>query len=237
VTLVSGVFYNPFFLFGIIHDNMTIIFKLLGIGLGAFVIALSGAMMPGPLLTVTISESMDRGKWAGSFLIIGHAILELCLIIVLLCGFSSLFQINRVIGTISLLGGIILLWMGWDTILKAKRLSLSFSQKKSTRSSFGPVIIGIFASISNPYWTIWWATIGIGYMAASLVYGFWGILVFFIGHISADFAWYTIVSFSVAGGKNFISDSIYHRVLVACGGILWVFGIIFLFVGFKKFAF
>jgi hypothetical protein len=26
-------------------------------------------------------------------------------------------------------------------------------------------------SLSNPYWTIWWVTIGLGWMQKSLVYG------------------------------------------------------------------
>jgi len=206
----------------------------MGIAISAFIIALSGAMMPGPLLTVTISESMRTGKWAGVLLIIGHAILEAGLIILILAGFGSLFKINMAVGIISLLGGLILLWMGWDTIKKAKNLNLSYTLEKSTGTSFGPIITGILASISNPYWTIWWATIGIGYLATSLAYGWIGIVAFFTGHISADLAWYALVSFSVSGGKKYINNRIYHGILLACGGILFVFGLIFLHLGLRK---
>ncbi|MBN2372958.1 LysE family transporter [bacterium] len=206
----------------------------MGIAAGAFIIALSGAMMPGPLLTITISESIKRGKWTGAFMILGHSILELGLMLLILAGFDHLFKTNKTIGIISLIGGIILLWMGWDTIRKAKGVSLSYKSEIQGKSCYGPVLTGIFASISNPYWSIWWATIGIGYMAASLIYGWIGIAAFFTGHISADFAWYTLISFSVAGGKRFISNRIYHGVLVACGGILFLFGIIFLHMGLRK---
>jgi len=211
-----------------------IVLKLLGIAISAFIIALSGALMPGPLLTVTISESIKRGKWTGLFLIIGHGILELGLILLILAGFGHFFKINSVVGIISLLGGAILLWMGWDTVRKAKGLSLSYQMENPSHSSYGPVLTGILASISNPYWTIWWATIGIGYMAASLIYGWMGITAFFVGHISADFAWYTLISFSVTGGRRFISNRIYRGVLVTCGGVLCLFGIIFLYFGFQK---
>ena len=183
-----------------------VIIQLIGIAISAFIIALSGAMMPGPLLTVTISESIKRGKWTGILLIIGHGILEAGLIIIILAGFGSLLKINKVVAIISLLGGLILLWMGWDTIKKAKSLSLSFRTGTPDKSGAGPIFSGILASLSNPYWIIWWATIGIGYLATSLAYGWLGIAAFFTGHIGADFAWYTLVSFSVAGGKRFVSN-------------------------------
>jgi threonine/homoserine/homoserine lactone efflux protein len=170
-------------------------------------------------------------------MIIGHGILELGLILLILAGFGSLFKINKVVGIISLIGGVILLWMGWDTIVKGKGLSLSYNVEKQSNTSYGPIITGILASISNPYWSIWWATIGIGYMAASLIHGWMGITVFFIGHISADFAWYTIVSFGVTSGKKFISNRIYRGILITCGGILCLFGIIFLYFGFQKIGF
>ncbi|MGA1867155.1 MAG: LysE family transporter [bacterium] len=211
-----------------------IIIQLIGIFTSAFIIALSGAMMPGPLLTITISESMVRGKWTGVLLIIGHSILEAGLIIIILAGFGSLFKINKAVAIISFLGGFILLWMGWDTIKKAKGLSLSLNNENPVKSTSGPIVTGILASISNPYWIIWWVTIGIGYLATSLAYGWLGIAAFFSGHISADFAWYTLISFSIAGGKKFVSHRIYHGVLVTCGCILCLFGVIFLHLGFRK---
>ncbi len=124
--------------------------QLIGIAISAFIIALSGALMPGPLLTVTISESIKRGKWTGIFLIIGHGILELGLILLILAGFGHFFKINTVDGIISLLGGVILIWMGWDTIRKTKGLSLSYNLGNPSDSSYVPILTGIFASISNP---------------------------------------------------------------------------------------
>jgi len=49
-------------------------------------------MMPGPLLTITISESSQRGFFIGPALILGHAILELILVIALLFGLAPFFK-------------------------------------------------------------------------------------------------------------------------------------------------
>ena len=63
----------------------------------SFVIALSGALMPGPLLTVTISESTRRGAVAGPLMILGHGILELALILALLAGLAPILKRDDVI--------------------------------------------------------------------------------------------------------------------------------------------
>jgi threonine/homoserine/homoserine lactone efflux protein len=53
----------------------------LAIGASAFVIALTGAMAPGPLLTVTIAHTVRRGGWSAMLLLVGHALLEAVLLV------------------------------------------------------------------------------------------------------------------------------------------------------------
>ncbi|HEY1405238.1 MAG TPA: LysE family transporter, partial [Spirochaetota bacterium] len=67
---------------------MAVLFSIFG---SSFLIALSGAMMPGTLLTVTVAESTRRGMIAGPLLILGHAILEFALLLALLFGLAPLF--------------------------------------------------------------------------------------------------------------------------------------------------
>ena len=46
----------------------------------SFVIALSGALAPGPLLAACISESTKHGFKSGPLMILGHAILEIIMV-------------------------------------------------------------------------------------------------------------------------------------------------------------
>ena len=85
--------------------------SLVSIFFTSFVIALSGAMMPGPLLTATISESTRHGIKAGPLLILGHGILELLLVTALLLGLAPLLQKDSVFIVGAVLGSIFLLWM------------------------------------------------------------------------------------------------------------------------------
>ena len=55
-------------------------------------VAFSGAVMPGPLLTYTIQQSLVHGTKSGFIIIIGHALLELLVITLIFLGFDILLQ-------------------------------------------------------------------------------------------------------------------------------------------------
>ncbi len=78
----------------------------------SFVIGLSGALMPGPLLTVTVAETVRRGIWAGPLLAAGHAILEGLLVVLFFFGLAELVQQPAVFSVVALAGGGMLMWMG-----------------------------------------------------------------------------------------------------------------------------
>jgi threonine/homoserine/homoserine lactone efflux protein len=196
----------------------------------AFVVALTGALMPGPLLAVTIGESVRRGALAGPLLIVGHAILEAVLLGLLALGLAALLKNAAVISAIALAGGAVMCWMGWSVVRSSRHLKLSLDEA-GPRKAMHPVVAGVVMSLANPYWLIWWATIGLSYVAMGLRFGLLGVVVFFAGHISADFAWYTLVSVGVAKGRRFMSDRVYRGLLTACGCALIGFGIWFLASG------
>ncbi len=203
----------------------------------AFLVGLSGALVPGPLLTVTITESARRGFGAAPLLILGHAILEVALIIIFIEGFSSIFASTMVNKIIAVMGGFFLIWMGWGMVRGAyfKKINLGFMGKVEEGSDarrISPVLAGILVSLSNPYWSIWWATVGMGYITLSLKYGAAGIITFFSGHILADLSWYSLVAAAVAGGRRFLSNKIYRGIIFSCGIFLVVLGVSFLYYGF-----
>jgi len=199
---------------------------------GSFVIALSGALMPGPLLTVTIGESARRGASAGPLLIVGHVILEGALVILVLSGLSAFMLRPGFMLASFLLGGMILVTMGCVMIRDSKTADLESVTKAEGRGG-NLLLLGILGSISNPYWIIWWATVGLGYLVAAIKFGIPGVAAFFAGHIAADFAWYTLVSVAVARGRSLFSRRGYGRMILCCGLFLLCFGGWFLFEGLK----
>jgi threonine/homoserine/homoserine lactone efflux protein len=205
---------------------------LLTIFVSSFVIALSGAMMPGPLLTATISESSTRGITAGPLLILGHGILELALVVAIVDGLAPFFQSTWLFTVIAFAGSAILSWMAVNMFRTLPNLSLSKSGMDSAGNHL--IINGVLLSLSNPYWTLWWATIGLGYILQSQHYGLWGIVFFFFGHILADLAWYTSVSAGFAKGRHFLNNHVYRVVIGICAALLVVFAGYFFYVGLVK---
>jgi threonine/homoserine/homoserine lactone efflux protein len=99
-----------------------------------------------------------------------------------------------------------------------------------------PVVAGILTSLSNPYWTIWWATIGLGYIVLSRRLGTVGLLSFYVGHILSDLSWYSFVALALTLGRRAISDRIYRGVVAVCGVFLVGFGAYFGYSGLRMFS-
>ena len=211
---------------------------LFGILIGSFALALSGALMPGPLLTVAVVGSVRRGFMTGPLLILGHGILEAALMIAIVKGAASYLKHAQVTNTISIVGGGVLFWMGLAMIMRSRHLNLPINypaKKEGPAYGFHPVVQGILVSASNPYWLIWWLTIGLGYMLMAMRYGIMGILSFFVGHIMADLIWYSLVSYGVSRGRRFITDKLYRGIVRFCGFFLILFAFWFLFMGIRYF--
>jgi len=208
-------------------------FTLAAIFLSSFIIAMSGALMPGPLLTVTVSESTRQGAKAGPLMILGHGILELALVIALLAGLAPFLVRDDVFITIAIAGGCILMWMAVSMFRSIPTLHLKFEAEEDKKSR-NLILAGILFSLANPYWTIWWASIGLGYILHSVKFGILGVASFYLGHIFADLAWYAFVSMGVAKGRRFFSDTVYRRLIGGCASFLVLFACYFFYSGIDK---
>lgn len=229
----------------------------LGIALTSFLVGLSGAMMPGPVLTITIGETAarlrqgglppsDNGEWdrsvgpsgaarwmrgamVGPLIVLGHGILEVGLVVAVVLGLGTLLVKDAVVGWIGAAGGVVLVWMAWGMLRSVRGLSLNAAADRGGRRH--PVLAGILASLANPYWAVWWATIGLGYIALSLKIGTVGLVAFYCGHILSDLVWYGAISASLVLGHRLLTDRAYRGLVAACAVFLFVFGLYFGFAG------
>ena len=198
----------------------------------SFIVALSGAVMPGPLLTVTISESSRRGVATGPLLIAGHALLELTLVAALLMGLAPLLTLEPVFILISLAGSAVLLWMAIGMLRALPGMVMATSGGDAAERNL--VLSGIVLSLVNPYWSIWWATIGLGYILHSLKAGPMGVTAFFSGHVMGDLFWYAAVSAAIWKGRRLLSDRGYRILIAACAVCLIIFSGLFAWSGVQK---
>lgn len=208
----------------------------------AFFVALSGSLSPGPLLTYTIYKAIQSGKRAyliGILIWIGHAILEFFLMLILLIGFSPFITDRSVVVIIGLLGGGILIFFGGSLLrdIWLKKIDLDFLVSEKTNNEDQnlsektdliqqPTLGGALVSMSNPYWWIWWAVIGLNFMTQFSVgvlnLEFWG---FFLGHELGDFLTYVSIATILGFTNTFISRKTYLGILIVCSVFMIIFGL------------
>ena len=209
---------------------------MIGTFFQSLLIAYSGAVMPGPLLTYNINQSMRVGVRSGLLLITGHAILELATIALLFLGLGAFLSTNSAQIVIGLAGGTLLILFGAvmikDVILGKARLDLQGNGKEK---SGGLILNGIMISAMNPYFIIWWTVVGLGLMMTAFkAYGIIGIAVFFAGHLLADFSWYVLISFLASRSRKIMSEKAYKVIVVILALVLVGFGINFVIAAAMK---
>ena len=199
--------------------------------IGAMLVGFSGALVPGPMLTLTISSVAEKGFWTSVFIVIGHSILELVVVIAFLMGVLKYLENPLIIKIIGILGGVFLLYIGVDIFVSVfkKKFIINFKsmlgKKTITGRSTGILILkGLLVSLANPYWWIWWLTIGAAFMIRSVKFEVVGVSSFFVGHISADFIWYLFIGFLISTGRKFFNQKVYNGILIACSVFLFYLG-------------
>jgi threonine/homoserine/homoserine lactone efflux protein len=186
--------------------------------------------MPGSLLTYTIDKSIKSGKKAGFLISIGHSILELLIVIILLSGFGKYLSTDLAKIIIGFTGGIILCFLGMDAVRGAVANRLNISFKDESGSKYGNILVGgVVVSASNPYFIIWWATVGLGLIQSAYnSFAVAGVVIFYLGHILSDISWYGLISVLISKTRTFINMKVYRIVISVLGIFLFGFGFAFI---------
>jgi threonine/homoserine/homoserine lactone efflux protein len=208
--------------------------SLQAVFLFSFLAAIGAVVSPGPVSAAIVSQAPRRGWLAGPLVATGHSILELVIVLLIAFGLSAGLANPAIQVWIALLGGLLLVWMGgkmaWDAWKGYLRLPGPEGERVrlSTRQLVG---LGMVATISNPFWYAWWVTVAAGYLSQARALGMAAVLAFYIGHISADYAWDTVLSTVVGGGRRWLNDRLYRGLILVCGGFLVYLGLVFLWRG------
>ena len=189
-----------------------------------FIISISGAMQPGPVTATAITMG-TRNRWAGSLLAVGHGIVEFPLMVLIILGLGAIFQKASAQIVIGILGGLALLYMAYGMF---KTVSHPVAVQAGARKD-KPILAGIVLTVSNPYFLIWWATVGLGLAITATKFGLYAFALFAIVHWLVDLLWVTALSLASFHGTTLFGPKVQRRVIEVCAGAMLLFGLFFLY--------
>lgn len=195
------------------HRTLPLIFGI------ALATGFSGAVVPGSLLGVVVRETLSRGWTAGPIMMIGHGLLELVAVVLLVTGLIRFARSPGVQGAIGLVGAAVLLFLGYQTLL--------IPGEGAAGGWVWLVGLGAVMSMANPYWWLWWATIGAAHTHWAVRRGRSGAGTYFVGHILADVIWYSAVSIALGAGRTLFSSGVLRGIYMACAVFLLGLGVVF----------
>lgn len=195
-------------------------YLLLGLSLG-----FSAGLSPGPLLTLVITRSLADGFWPGLRVALSPLITDVPIIVLSLLLFRALPPLFE--QAITAAGGFYLIYLGVDTIRSARHAGLA-AQATGKTPGHMDLWQGAMVNFLSPHPWLFWITIGAPTLtrawqaspvyAAAFLVGFYALLVG--GKIA--------VALTVAGGRRYVTDTWYRRLLAGAGALLCIFGLLLL---------
>ncbi len=199
---------------------MTLILFLIQV----FIISFSGALQPGPVTATAITMGA-RNRWAGVLLAIGHGIIEFPLMVLIILGLGAVFQKTATQIIIGAAGGTVLTFMAFSMFKTAEQTFIPQAGAKKDN----PVLAGIVLTTSNPYFLIWWATVGLALATKATKFGLYAFVLFAIVHWLVDLLWVTALSLASFHGTTLLGPKVQQIVLKICAAAMLLFGLFFLY--------
>jgi len=188
------------------------------------IISLSGVTAPGPVTAAAIAIGA-RSRYAGPLIAVGHGIVEFPLMILIVLGMDTILKSSTTQIAIGLAGGMFLLIMAVQML----RSLTDLQNPEAHVTKSGPVATGVILSAGNPYFLVWWATVGLTLAMTAKGLGIWTFVLFAIVHWLCDLVWLSALSWASFKGSMLLGPRSQRIVLPICSLALLTFGLFFIY--------
>lgn len=201
---------------------------LVDFGVQVIAVSASGVLAPGPLFFTNILYGTKQGARAGLKVAYGHTVVELPLIVLLAAGLFTSAAAAQYAGAIGLAGGIGILGFAGLQIAGALRKK-GIQAAPATASRKSPFVAGVALSALNPFFLLWWFTVGLKLISDSATFGLAaGIAILFALHIWMDYAWLAGTAYLASKGSSVIKSKYYPLLLLGLTAVLAYYGVSFI---------
>ncbi len=196
---------------------------LLAFLLSVVVISLSGVMAPGPVTAATLAAGA-RSRHAGAWIATGHAVVEFPLVFLLAYGVGAFLAFPAAKAAIGIAGGLFLLLMGGELLWNLPTIG----HGRKAQVHHHPFLTGVILTGANPYFLLWWITVGLAMVTRAMAFGVWALGLFAVVHWLCDLVWLDLLSLAAFHGSEFFGRRAQRIVFMLCAMALLAFGVKFL---------
>lgn len=190
------------------------------------VVTASGALAPGALFAANLVEGTKGGARSGFMISVGHMLVELPLVMLMALGISSLMSFPGFAFVVGLVGGSALIGFGLLQVRGAIRQPISSRPVQGTGLQKKALILGVGLTALNPYFILWWLTVGLGLVVQAVELGaLLGVLIMYVSHVWMDYAWLTGTAYLSAKGTMLLGGRGYRLLLISLAAFLIYFGL------------
>lgn len=194
------------------------------------IFGLAGGLSPGPLLTLVISETLKHNRKEGIKVAVAPLITDLPIVLVTVFILSELSKFNSILGTISLLGALFLMYLAYESItVKGIDLDLQKVRAQSLKK-------GIITNFLNPHPYLFWFAVGAPTIIKAYALNLVSVIFFIIGFYSCLVGSKIAVALVVGKSKSFLKSNFYVFTIRILGLLLFIFSILFFKEALKLFG-
>jgi len=187
----------------------------------------SGALSPGPLSAMAITAGLTLGALGGVLLALGHMMVELPYIALLYFSMEKTRKyLEKVKVPMNLIVSAFLIYFSYllfQTSMQQNLLDVNTHQ--ASIGTLGAISFGAMLTGLNPYFLMWWVTVGYPLVSEASKNGTKGLVAMYGSHIWMDYVWLAFLAAAggLAGGIS----------LVAYRGLMFILAIVLLYFATK----
>jgi threonine/homoserine/homoserine lactone efflux protein len=187
-------------------------------------VSLSGVMAPGPVTAAAIAMGA-RNRFAGALMALGHGIIEFPLMILITLGMDAILKSAATKVVIGFAGGAFLLIMAIQMLPSLRKAE----GEEAKVIGVGPVVAGLVLSGGNPFFFVWWASVGLNLAITASGFGIWAFAIFAVVHWLCDLIWFSVLSWASFKGSVLLGPRGQKTIMWICSLTMFVFGLIFIY--------
>jgi threonine/homoserine/homoserine lactone efflux protein len=190
--------------------------------ISGIVFGLGGGLTPGPLMTLVITETLKHGTKEGLKVAMAPLITDLPVVLLSIFLLSKLSELNLIIGIISLIGAMFLIYLGYESFtFKGVEIDTTFFKPQSLKK-------GIIANIFNPAPILFWISVGAptvlkGY-EVNLIASIYFVFLMYFCLVGSKL----LTAMLVGKSRQFLKSRNYMLIIKILGMVLFVFAFVFL---------